>query len=353
MKMKQRLKWFIGGFLCLFLTPLSMLAQSEPNDDESTPDSVDVIARWILNDEGVYRVTTERYDIQDSITVDSFENAMLCYVKVADSSANHYVLDISLKNDPNFKKYKLDLTQLEDLSLLEVNNLLCRVKTTDLGAPQEILNWDELKKNIEDFYPVLEKVVLSELEKKMTLDNDNRNAITEKLKEHVMGDAFIKKDLFGGLLEMNKYHGLRYVIDSLFEYTDTTEYQLNLMGTNLTVNFPWACQRFYSVDTNNIILVEDIRNLDVEGYIQDFIAKMKASEHPSLAQETPEQIADGIRAQNLERQISSKHYIDADSGWAILVIDKDYFKQDNKSKVKLRIVELIDNDEEKKTDEKN
>lgn len=348
--MTKSLKLRFAFLSCNLIASLLLTAQ---NTDSTQVESVQVTAYWIKNDDALYRTRLETYALKDSITVDSSESGMLCTLKIADSTATNYVLEAELKVDPTFKsKDEIDIDKFENANLLCGKELKARYNTNELGVAGNIENWEELQETVKTMYNVTEKAIFDLVQKKRKLNKKEEETIRTKIKDIMFSDDFIKKNLFGGILNLTRYHGGEYLIDSTVEYRDTMVQTRLIADKEISVPFIWLCEGRLSIDSSNVLKIEEIKDLDMETYIEDFADAIEKSDLTPEQKSTRSEIIDGLKAANMTRQISYRYFIDLNSGWTLYAREKDYVEQFGSTKITIQSAEMLSDDERKELEKK-
>lgn len=339
------------AFLCCNL--IASLLLSAQNTDSTQVESVRVTAYWIKNDDALYRTRFETYTIKDSITIDSSENVMLCTLKIEDSTATNYVLEAELKIDPSYKsKTEIDIDKFENANLLCGKELKARYTTNEFGVAEKIDNWEELQETVRTMHKVAETAALDFAQKKRKLDSKEKELFRSKLKDLMYSDDFVKKFLFGSILNLTRYHGGEYTLDSLIEYRDTITETRLVSGKELNLSFTWVCEAHLSIDSSNVLKIEEIRDLDIESYIEDFADTVEKSDLTPEQKSTRTEIVEGLKAANMTRQISFRYFVDLYSGWTLYAREKDYVEQFGSTKITIQSAEMLSDDERKELEKK-
>lgn len=340
-------------FVLLSFSLIASLLSTAQNIDSTQVKSVQVTAYWIKNDDAMYRTSLETYTLKDSITIDSSESVLLCTLKIADSTATNYLLEAELKTDPTFKsKFELDIDKFENLNLLCGKELKARYTTNELGVAEKIDNWDELQETVKALYQVTESAIFDQIQKTKNLNEQEQETVRTKIKEVILSEDFIKKHLFGSIFNLTRYHGSEYTLDSAIQYIDTIIETRIVSGKELDLTFTWNCEAFFSIDSSNVLKIQEIRDLDIEAYIQNFADAIEKSDLTPEQKSSRDEIIEGLEAAKMTRQISFKYFVDLDSGWTLYAHEKDYMEKNGSTKITIYSAEMLSDNERKETENK-
>jgi hypothetical protein len=131
------------------LVLLSVNSFGQINQEDST---LSVVGYWDKNEEQTYTVQIEKCKLKGSDTTSIETINYEVDILIKDSTENSYTIEWKYKNfesdsDNEFTKKLMSIS----------NNLKVIIKTDELGAFQEVVNWKEIRDQISDALEVLRK----------------------------------------------------------------------------------------------------------------------------------------------------------------------------------------------------
>lgn len=179
----------------LVLTLLCFSAFSQISDDGK---SVQVVSYWDKNESHTYSVITETADIKGADTTVTESIKCKVDVKVIDSTATSYTIqwtyrdfEVTSKNPAVEKIAKLN----EGLTL--------QIRTSELGAFSELINWSDVKKFNEAAVKLAESDPQSSKLKNYLLGFKEKYSTKEAIEVHSIKDVKLFYDLFGISMNMD------------------------------------------------------------------------------------------------------------------------------------------------------
>ncbi len=292
---------------------LSAGAFGQINMNDST---AQVIGYWNMNEKQSYIVTQEKIKIKDSDTISREFYKYAVDMTIVDSTANSYVIDWF------YKDYEIQSdNELIQKLASTTEDMTVRVRTDELGAFQEVINWKEVRDYI---------LKGTKLLKKETKNIPNMDNFIKQLEGMYSTKESIE---LGAVKEMQQYytfHGAKY------EYGH--EYNADMKVANLYGGEPFDTKVTVWLDElnpedNNFIIrmqqtvdSEQLTNVTFE-YLTK-MAKTLKTPAPNRA-EFPPLTNDTWTASRIHG-----------TGWIIYSIETKEVKAEGKTSVEERIIEI-------------
>lgn len=179
---------------------VTFFAQINLNDS-----SVQVISYWDINDAYTYRITQERFKVKEADTLSREFYSYYVDVKVVDSTATSYTVDWSYRD--------YDITS--DNELIEkiagiTEDMTVTIKTTEMGAFVEVLNWKDVRNQIR---------AGAKLIKKEFKHIPNMTEMIAQIEDLYNTKASIEASAVQEIQQFYSYHGGRYDSGETYEGT--------------------------------------------------------------------------------------------------------------------------------------
>lgn len=216
---------------------LSTKVFGQINMNDST---AQVIGYWDMNEKQSYIVTQEKFKIQDSDTTSIEFYKYVVDMTIVDSTANSYLIDWF------YKDYEMesDNELIKKLSSI-TEDMTIRVRTDELGAFQEVVNWKEVRDYIHK---------ATKLMKKETEDIPNMDQFIKQIEGMYSTKESIELGVVKEIQQYYTFHGAKY------EYGE--EYNADMKVANMYGGEPF--------DTKVTVWLDELNPED-----NNFIIRMK------------------------------------------------------------------------------
>lgn len=194
----------IIGLILLFT--FKMYGQINMNDS-----TAQVIGYWDMNEKHSYVVTQEKIKIKDSDTTSREFYKYEVDITIVDSTSNSYLIDWFYKN----YEIQSDNELINKLSSI-TEDMTIRIRTNELGAFQEVVNW----KDVRDYIFTATKLM-----KKETKKIPNMDSFIKQLEEMYSTKESIELGVVKEMQQYYTFHGAKYELGE--------EYSGNMKVTNL------------------------------------------------------------------------------------------------------------------------
>ena len=296
----------------LILLSLKMYGQIDMNDS-----TAQVIGYWDKNEKQSYVVTQEEYKIVGNDTTSRESYKYLVDITVVDSTADSYLIDWF------YKDYEIhsDNALVKKLASI-TSDITVRIKTSELGVFQEVVNWEAIRDYILQGTKIL---------KQETQDIPNMDNIINQIEGMYSTKESIEN---AAVMEMQQYytfHGAKY------EYGE--EYNIDLKSSNLYGGEPfdtkvkvWLDE--INPDENNFVLrmIQTVDSEQLTKATYEYLLKMAET----LKIPSPK-IEDIPLVSNDVWTASRIH----GSGWVIYSVETRETKAEGQTNVKERIIEIL------------
>lgn len=300
--------------LTVFLAILSISCIAQINMADST---VQVIGYWDKKETMTYTITDEKYKVKGTDTTKTQSISYDVVVTILDSSSKSYKIDWFYKNyaiDSDNEMLKKLTAMSEDMHVI--------IKTDEMGAFVEVINWKEIRDYIQKMVDNL---------KKEYKDIPKMDAVFDQLTKMYATKEAIESFSIKDIQQFYFFYGGKYDIgvDNDVKVQLPNPYGDKPFDSDLTI----LLDEVDTVNDNSVIRMwqnVDPKQLTDASY--DYMKKLAASlgtEAPSRAS-----IADFAN----ETAISSR--IHGSSGWVIYSIETKEISDDKSSTIEERIIEL-------------
>lgn len=276
-----------------------------------------VVGNWGKNEKQTYSIFEEKYKIK---TGDTISREVINYdvdIWIKDSTAKSYTIIWKYKNF----KTKTDNIFIKKLLSLN-NNLDVIIKTDELGAFQEVVNWKDIRDYINDALDTLQKEFK---------DIPNIKEIINQVSTMFTSKEEIESSTIKEILQMYSFNGAKYKLNNILKGKQKIA---NIYGGE-----PFDADfeiEFTLIDTaNNSGVIRFDQTIDKKlamdatyEYLKKISKKMNASE---LKKED-------IQVLSIEDRTTSN--IHGPSGWVLYSINIREVTSDNILRVESREIEL-------------
>ncbi|HHB52811.1 MAG TPA: hypothetical protein ENK75_07250 [Saprospiraceae bacterium] len=292
---------------------LSAGAFGQINMNDST---AQVIGYWDMNEKQSYIVTQEKFKIKDSDTTSREFYKYAVDMTIVDSTANSYVIDWF------YKDYEIqsDNELIQKLASI-TEDMTVRVRTDELGAFQEVINWKEVRDYI---------LKGTKLLKKETKNIPNMDKFIKQLEGMYSTKESIE---LGAVKEMQQYytfHGAKYELGE--------EYNADMQAANLYGGDPFDMKVTVWLDElnpdDNNFIIRMQQTIDSEQLTKatfDYLVKMAET------MKTPAPKKEDIPPLTNDTWTASRIH---GSGWIIYSIETKEVKAEGVTNIEERIIEI-------------
>jgi len=177
------------------LVVFSASAQINPPDS-----SVQVIGYWSKQDKQTYRISDSKFKVQgeDTTSVETIRYEV--DITVLDSTENSYIVEWHYKNfdvagSNNFTKSIASI--FKDIKVV--------IKTTEMGAFQEVVNWKEVQGEMKKAFGVIRKQFKT---------SPNIETLLANVEAQMSSKESIESAAIEDVLQFYTFHGGKYVLNS-------------------------------------------------------------------------------------------------------------------------------------------
>ena len=292
---------------------LSAGAFGQINMNDST---AQVIGYWDMNEKQSYIVTQEKFKIKDSDTTSREFYKYAVDMTIVDSTANSYVIDWF------YKDYEIqsDNEIIQKLASI-TEDMTVRVRTDELGAFQEVINWKEVRDYI---------LKGTKLLKKETKNIPNMDKFIKQLEGMYSTKESIE---LGAVKEMQQYytfHGAKYELGE--------EYNADMQAANLYGGDPFDMKVTVWLDElnpdDNNFIIRMQQTIDSEQLTKatfDYLVNMAET------MKTPAPKKEDIPPLTNDTWTASRIH---GSGWIIYSIETKEVKAEGVTNIEERIIEI-------------
>lgn len=275
-----------------------------------------VIGYWDLNEKQSYIITQEKYKVKDSDTTSREFYKYAVDMTIVDSTANSYVIDWF------YKDYEIqsDNELIQKLASI-TEDMNVRVRTDELGAFQEVINWEEVRDYI---------LKGTKLLKKETKNIPNMDKFIKQLEGMYSTKESIE---LGALKEMQQFytfHGAKYEFGQ--------EYNADMKVANLYGGEPFDTKVTVwlddlNPDDNNFIIrmQQTVDSEQLTSATFDYLVKM------SETMKVPAPKKEEIPPLTNDTWTASRIH---GTGWIIYSIETKETKAEGQTNIEERIIEI-------------
>ena len=187
-------------FIVLFVFGiLTANAQITPADS-----SIQVIGYWSKNEVQSYNIVNKKYKVkgeQDTIDVETMKYQV--EVKILDSTANSYTIEWHYKNFDiaGANQFTQSISSIfKDIKVV--------IKTNELGAFQEVVNWKEVREEVKNAFVAIRQKFKGQ---------PNVEPILKNVEEQLSTKASIETYAILDILQYYTFHGGKYTMNDDIE----------------------------------------------------------------------------------------------------------------------------------------
>ncbi len=296
--------------LAIFMS-VSTFGQINMNDS-----TAQVIGYWDMNEKQTYIITQEKFQIKDSDTTAREFYKYAVDMTIVDSTANSYLIDWF------YRDYEIqsDNELIQKLSSI-IEDMTVRIRTDELGAFQEVVNWKEVRDYI---------LKATKLMKKETKSIPNMDKFINQVEVMYSTKQSIE---LGAVKEMQQYytfHGGKYELGE--------EINANMQAANLYGGDPFDMKVTLWLDElnpdNNNFIIRMQQSVDSEQLTNatfDYLVKM------SETLKVPAPKKEDIPPMTNDIWIASRIH---GSGWIIYSVETKEVKAEGVTNFEERIIEI-------------
>ncbi len=159
--------------------------------------SVQAIGYWDKNEKQSYTITTDKFKIKEGDTVSKSQLIYDVDITVIDSTANSYVIEWKYSN------YRVSGSELIKQRIeAGFQNLAIRIRTDDMGAFEEVLNWEDVRDHMKKSSTLLQEEFKHDPKAK---------EIMEEVAKIYNSKANIEAIAINDIQQFYTFHGGKYV----------------------------------------------------------------------------------------------------------------------------------------------
>jgi hypothetical protein len=292
---------------------LSVGAFGQINMNDST---AQVIGYWDMNEKQSYIVTQEKFKIKDSDTTSREFYKYAVDMTIVDSTANSYVIDWF------YKDYEIqsDNELIQKLASI-TEDMTVRVRTDELGAFQEVINWKEVRDYI---------LKGTKLLKKETKNIPNMDKFIKQLEGMYSTKESIELGAVKEMQQFYTFHGAKYEFGQ--------EYNADMKVANLYGGEPFDTKVTVwldelNPDDNNFIIrmQQTVDSEQLTNATFDYLVKM------SETMKVPAPKKEEIPPLTNDTWTASRIH---GTGWIIYSIETKETKAEGQTNIEERIIEI-------------
>lgn len=180
--------------LLLFATVISGIITAQINLKDS---SVQAIGYWDKNEKQSYTITTDKFKIREGDTISKSQLTYDVDITVIDSTANSYVIEWKYSN------YRVSGSELIKQRIeAGFQNLAIRIRTDDMGAFEEVLNWEDVRDHMKKSSTLLQEEFKHDPQAK---------EIMEEVAKIYNSKANIEAIAINDIQQFYTFHGGKYI----------------------------------------------------------------------------------------------------------------------------------------------
>jgi hypothetical protein len=275
-----------------------------------------VIGYWDLNEKQSYIITQEKYKVKDSDTTSREFYKYAVDMTIVDSTANSYVIDWF------YKDYEIqsDNELIQKLASI-TEDMNVRVRTDELGAFQEVINWEEVRDYI---------LKGTKLLKKETKNIPNMDKFIKQLEGMYSTKESIELGAVKEMQQFYTFHGAKYEFGQ--------EYNADMKVANLYGGEPFDTKVTVwlddlNPDDNNFIIrmQQTVDSEQLTSATFDYLVKM------SETMKVPAPKKEEIPPLTNDTWTASRIH---GTGWIIYSIETKETKAEGQTNIEERIIEI-------------
>lgn len=313
----RTIKTIIIKMFKLSIVTIIILFSSTLFGQISVQDStVQVIGYWSKQETQSYDVSYEKSQIKSKDTISKELIKYEVDIKVLDSTENSYTIEWHYKN------YSINTGNDLVKRLTSIaNDISVIIKTDELGAFIEVVNWEEVR----DYLVKVTEALKNELK-----DVPNSEKIIAKVMSMYTTKESIEANAIKDALQFYKFHGVKYKLKE--ELTGKLETSNNYGGKPFETDVRYRLDEINESDDNSILSSNEVINSkQLTDATYNYLKKMGTfgdkfpprNEFPSLTNVT-----------------NTASRIDGESGWIIYSFETKEITAEETTNVQKRIIEI-------------
>lgn len=298
-------------FGTIFLISSTIFGQISVKDS-----TVQVIGYWAKQEKQSYDVSYEKLKIKSK---DTISRELIKYevdIKIIDSTENSYTIEWFYKN------YSIDTDNELVRKLTSIaNDISVKIKTDELGAFLEIVNWEEVR----DYLTKVTKTLKNELK-----DVPNYEKIIANVMSIYSTKESIEANAIKDAIQFYQFHGVKYKLGE--ELEGKLETANNYGGKPFETDVRYSLDEINETDGNSILRSNEVINSEqLTDATYNYLQKLGTfgdkfpprNKFPSLRNET-----------------NTASRIHGETGWIIYSIETKEITAEETTNIEERIIEI-------------
>ncbi|MCF8272378.1 MAG: hypothetical protein K9I95_00950 [Flavobacteriaceae bacterium] len=295
----------------LFILSSSLFGQISIKDS-----TVQVIGYWSKNEIQSYDVTYEKLKIKKKDTISRELMKYEVDIKIIDSTENSYTIEWFYKNHSIDTENEL-VRKLTSIA----NDISVKIKTDELGAFIEVINWEEVR----DYITKITETLKNELK-----DVPNYEKIIANVMNIYSTKESIEANAIKDALQFYKFHGVKYNLGE--ELTGKLETSNNYGEKPFETDVRYSLDQINETDGNSILRSNEVINSEqLTDATYNYLKKLgiygdkfpPRNKFPSLI--------------NVTNTASRIH---GESGWVIYSIETKEIISEETTNIEERVIEI-------------
>lgn len=298
-------------FGTMFILSSTLFGQISVKDS-----TVQVIGYWSKQEMQSYDVAYEKFKVKSKDTISRELMKYEIDIKIIDSTENSYTIEWFYKN------YSIDTENELVRKLASIaNDISVKIKTDELGAFIEVVNWEEVR----DYLTRTTEILKKELK-----DVPNYEEIIANVMNIYSTKESIEANAIKDAIQFYKFHGVKYTLGE--ELTGKLETSNNYGGTPFETDVRYSLDEINETDGNSILRSNEVINSEqLTDATYNYLKKLGTfgdkfpprNEFPSLTNET-----------------NTASRIHGESGWVIYSIETKEITAEETTNIEERIIEI-------------
>lgn len=295
----------------LILASVGSYAQIDMSDS-----TVQVIGYWSKDEKQSYKVSLEKFKIKEA---DTISRELITYdvdITVKDSTSDSYIVEWFYKNyevETNNDLVKKLVSLGEEISVI--------LKLNELGTVQEVVNWKEVRDNINKSTKILRKEF-----------KGVPNA--EKIIEQAMGifqsKEAIEANAIKDVQQFYTFHGAKYTLGE--ELSGQLQLMNNFGGKPFDADLTVFLDEIDEEDGSSVMrMYQNVNSEQLTDATYAYLAKLGAMGN---------QLPPREKFPPLTNEIWTASRIHSGTGWILYSIETKHVKADGTTNVEERIIEM-------------
>lgn len=303
----------------LVLTKVALLLSANLFGQINIADStVQVIGYWDKNEKQSYEISFEKYKLKEGDTTFWERVKYDVDITVIDSTSASYTVEWFYRN------FRIDTENILAKKLMSLSeDMQVIIKTDEMGAFLEVVNWKEVRDHIKKSTKILKK----ELKDKPEI----RKLVTQ-VESMYLTKAAIESVAIKDIQQYYTYHGAKYKLGE--ELSGQLQIQNNFGGNPFDADVSLRLDEINYEDDNAIIrMYQRIDPEQLTDATYEYLKKISSAQ----GNKVPERIA----FPSLMNETWTASRVHGYSGWIIYSVETKEISNDNTIQVEERIIELI------------